>query len=211
MVVAGVGNDTVDAGNGLNVVIGDSGRITSAVQDTARRGALPMTLGRVETVDPTLGGSDTILTGSGSDIVLGGAAGDTISTDTNAAVDATDIVLGDHGYLDFVADLDATDIDAIVSTDVDLGGNDVICTGTGSVSANMAASCGGSLPGDGADVVFGGAGDDTVFARHGHNIVARRQRPASRPYDAVTAAGAPSRCRRRHCVTLGLRPSAAPT
>ena len=186
VVVAGVGNDTVDAGNGLNVVIGDSGRITSAVQDTARRGALPMTLGRVETVDPTLGGSDTILTGSGSDIVLGGAAGDTISTDTNAAVDATDIVLGDHGYLDFVADLDATDIDAIVSTDVDLGGNDVICTGTGSVSANMAASCGGSLPGDGADVVFGGAGDDTVFAGTGHNIVLGDNGSLT-AYDAVTA------------------------
>ena len=58
-----------------------------------------------------------------------------------------------------------------MSTDLDLGGNDVICTGTATTLSGGMASCGGSAPGDGADVVFGGAGDDTVLAGSGHNIV----------------------------------------
>ena len=149
VVVAGVGTDTIDAGNGMDIVLGDSGRITSATQDTPQRGNLPMTLGRIETVDAGLGAADTILTGSGTDVVLGGAGGDTIATDVFPAgaltmKDATDLVLGDHGYLEWALDGDASDLDAIISTDLAQGGDDVICTGTSQVGTAPTAPCQGS-------------------------------------------------------------------
>ena len=70
-----------------------------------------MTLGRVETTDATLGGRDDITTGAGFDVVLGGAAGDTVRSG-----DGTGIVLGDHGFVDWDDDGNASDVDAIWTT-----------------------------------------------------------------------------------------------
>ncbi len=139
-----------------------------------------MTLGRVETTYAApvggveTGGADTIMTGSGTDIVLGGAAGDTIVTDRGAGVDATDLVLGDFGFIDWVAlDGDPSDIDQIVSTDTGLGGDDTICTAMPIWTGATLTGCGGvaSQPDAGADVVVGGYGSDTIWAGTGHNIV----------------------------------------
>ena len=129
-------------------------------------------VGLLMTTDPRIGGNDTLLTGAGSDLVLGGAGGDMIASDSGATVDATDIVLGDHGYLDFVLlDRDAADLDRVTSTDVAEGGNDVICTGTGSLDAQGLGTCSGSAAGDGADLVFGGTGGDVIWAGSGENVV----------------------------------------
>ncbi len=148
VVVGGAGDDTVRAGEGNNVVLGDSGRITAADADTLRWFRLPMTLGRVETTDPTLGGRDDITTGAGFDIVLGGAAGDTVHSG-----DGTGIVLGDHGFVDWDDDGDASDIDAIWTTDRTDGAGDALYSGAGD------------------DVVIGGFGGDTIDAGDGRNVV----------------------------------------
>ena len=75
-----------------------------------------MTLGRVETTDPTLGGRDDITTGCrlrhrarrrGRRHVHSG--------------DGTGIVLGDHGFVDWDDDGDASDIDAIWTTTAPTG------------------------------------------------------------------------------------------
>src|SRR5207247_414671 len=66
LVVGGQGADTIVGGTGFNVIIGDSGQITSAVSDANRFGGLPLTLGRVETTAPTVGGDDHISTGDGN-------------------------------------------------------------------------------------------------------------------------------------------------
>ena len=68
-------------------------------------------VGLVVTMDPTIGGDDTLSSGSGRDVLLGGAGGDSISTSRDAT-DAADIVLGDHGFADWVLrDGDPTDLD----------------------------------------------------------------------------------------------------
>ena len=61
------------AGQGNNIIFGDNGQITAAAQDIVDAEGLPIqiTLGLVETIEPLIGGSDTITTGVGRDIVLG--------------------------------------------------------------------------------------------------------------------------------------------
>src|SRR5262249_52244626 len=92
------GGDTVSAGEGRNIVFGDNGRIIAARKDTSRFGHLPITLGRVETLESLIGGSDNITTGSGADIVLGGIDADVIN-----AGDGNNIVIGDSGLVDWTA------------------------------------------------------------------------------------------------------------
>ena len=114
-------------------------------------------VGIVVTVDPTIGGADTITTGLGSDIVLGGAAGDSITTndgETAGTPDQPNIVIADHGFVDTVLlDGDPADLDRIWSTDVTYGGDDTVTTGNGD------------------DVVIGGTGGDTIRGGDGRNIV----------------------------------------
>lgn len=59
----GAGDDTIDAGDGNNVVFGDFGRVEL---DLAT-----MALLVAHTTDPTFGAGDTITTGSGDDIIFG--------------------------------------------------------------------------------------------------------------------------------------------
>ena len=47
---------------------------------------LPITLGRVETIQSLIGGADSITTGSGDDIVLGCIDGDTIQAGSGNSV-----------------------------------------------------------------------------------------------------------------------------
>ena len=114
-------------------------------------------VGIVVTVDPTIGGADTITTGLGSDIVLGGAAGDSITTndgETAGTPDQPNIVIADHGFVDTVLlDGDPADLDRIWSTDVTYGGDDTVTTGNGD------------------DVIIGGTGGDTIRGGDGRNIV----------------------------------------
>jgi hypothetical protein len=111
-------------------------------------------VGLVVTVDPRIGGDDTVTTGRGNDTVMGGAGDDVISTSRDSATDVSDIVFGDHGFVDYVLlDGDPTDLDRVWSTEPTLGGADVIQTGIGD------------------DIVVGGADADTIFGGAGRNIV----------------------------------------
>ena len=115
------------AGNGRNLVLGDNGRYTARTDTSVRWGQLPLSAGRLETTDPTVGGNDTITTGSGIDVVLAGQGDDLVRLGGGA-----DIALGDHGFVDWVLlDGDATDLDRIWSADPELGGDDDVTTGEG--------------------------------------------------------------------------------
>jgi Ca2+-binding RTX toxin-like protein len=146
-------------------VLGDNGRVIAAVSNDHRRltGTWALTLGLVQTTDPTTGAGDTITTGAGNDVVLGGAGRDRIT-----AGDGDNVVLGDHGYVDWTAadraalygtgampgdDADPTDVDRVVSTEPGIGGGDTISTGAGD------------------DLVVGGTGDDRIEAFGGKNVV----------------------------------------
>ncbi|MHC4088881.1 MAG: hypothetical protein ACYSVY_01125, partial [Planctomycetota bacterium] len=152
LVIGGTAGDTIDAGDGDNVVVGDSGQVTGAVADSPRHlgpSLTALTLGRVETISPDIGGSDTIDTGLGNDIALGGIDGDTIN-----AGEGDNIVLGDNGLVDWESnDSDPSDIDIILTRNPNSGGSDGITTGGG------------------ADVVLGGTADDTVHSGDGRDLV----------------------------------------
>src|SRR5207249_3445934 len=125
------------------------GRITAAAADTNRFGGLPLTLGRVETTAPTVGGDDHISTGDGNTVVLGGTGADTIALGSG-----TNLVVADDGYIDWVAnDHDPSDIDLAASTDFLDGGNDVISTGTGD------------------NLVIGGFGADRITGATSNNVI----------------------------------------
>ncbi|MBD3648098.1 MAG: calcium-binding protein, partial [Pseudomonadales bacterium] len=131
------------AGDGANLVFGDSGRIDAAEVDLpgAFLPGQPITLGVVESMAPAIGGNDEITTGDDEDIVIGGMANDTITTNG-----AYDIVLGDNALLIFDDDNDPADLDLITTITPTIGGADVIDSG----SAN--------------DMVFGGTVNDEITA-----------------------------------------------
>jgi Ca2+-binding RTX toxin-like protein len=161
------------AGGGRNLVLGDHGRVTAANSNGSRFEAQPITLGLVETIEPTIGGNDTITTGIGADVILGGLGADVIVANlgevyvrgaaTGNRLDSDNVVVGDHGYVDWTradrpgavtgADGDASDIDLLVGTDPTLGGIDTITTGAGN------------------DIVMGGTAGDTIRAGAGNDLV----------------------------------------
>ncbi|HNQ90946.1 MAG TPA: Ig-like domain-containing protein [Verrucomicrobiota bacterium] len=159
IVIGGREWDTIEAGAGDNLVIGDSGRVTAAIEDKdAPQFGVPMTLGLVETMSSADGGPDTITTLGGNDVILGGQAGDVMG-----AGDGNNIVLGDNGLLDYTradrftdppvgADHNPEDVDLILSVDEGIGGSDTITTGTGN------------------DIVLGGAFGDAINAGAGCNV-----------------------------------------
>ena len=180
-IVAGFGADEVDAFDGNNIVIGDSGFIDY----TESTGALELIT--TSTVDPSLGGDDTITTGINDDIVIGGAASDTIDAGIG-----DNIVQGDNGFIDYVGvDGDASDIDVISTTDPNEGGADTITSGSGNDFI---------LGGTAGDTINAGAGNDLVFGDHGkleaqdHTIddvlvsggVFARALPLSGPYSTIS-------------------------
>ena len=152
--------DQIDAGDGQNVILGDSGRLTDAgaAPGTPVRGRIP--LGLIESQAYSDGGDDSIRSGSGDDIILGGDAADRID-----AAAGDNIVLGDNGRIDIlhpdrlVSGAQAADQgDAVIASIeslslVEAGGADIITT----------------LDGD--DVVIGGRFADQIDAGDGQNVI----------------------------------------
>ena len=190
-VIGGRFGDTIRARNGDNLIFGDSGRILAATMDSETQphfGGHLITLGRVETIEDTDGGADTIRSLAGYDIVLGGHEGDNIQVSqianleaesSDTASDDSNIVFGDTGYIDYDDDLaipasapsnaiNPDDIDLIVSTTT---------TAARGVNANLnpiIVAVGGAdiiESGDGDDIVVGGRFDDTIRARNGDNLI----------------------------------------
>ncbi|MFZ7127839.1 MAG: calcium-binding protein, partial [Desulfobacterales bacterium] len=146
IIVGGVGGDTIEGGHGDNLISGDNARFDFAPV-SGGDGATLVFL--AQTTAPSVGASDTILSGSGKDLVLGGAGGDTI-----AAGDGGNIVFGDEGLIDYGLDGNLRDIDLIESlSTTSSGGVDIITTGTGS------------------DLIIGGRFGDTIAAGGGNNLV----------------------------------------
>ncbi|MEZ6119765.1 MAG: hypothetical protein R3C28_24800 [Pirellulaceae bacterium] len=86
-----VGGDLEDniTGPGHDLILGDYGDITKDASDL---------LEVATTIDPHIGGNDTIVSGEGNDSVIGGTADDLITTS-----EGEDIVIEDAGTLTAVA------------------------------------------------------------------------------------------------------------
>ena len=156
--LGGGGGDDIDGGEQNNVVIGDHGFIDLVVND-----ADLTDVDVIQTTQPTIGGVDTITTGSGNDIILGGTAGDTVRASAG-----NDLVFGDHGKIEgnvdgaFLPLEDATPeftFLAIDTQNTDGGGNDTIF---GEAGEDIL------LGQQGADTIRGGSDDDDIIG--GHNV-----------------------------------------
>ncbi|MBL7039484.1 MAG: hypothetical protein ISR77_12695, partial [Pirellulaceae bacterium] len=151
-ILAGDGDDVIFAGfgmdfintdragnkvgidNGADVIVGDNG---FAEFDNAGGSSL---LRRIETTDPEDGSDDLIFAANGSDVVLGGSGADNIDGGDD---DGRDVILGDNGRAFFTP----TGVLILIHTTVPgIGGNDTIVSGNG------------------PDIVFGGAADDSIDA-----------------------------------------------
>ncbi len=146
IVIGGRMDDTIDAGEGDNLVIGDSGRITAGTTGAPQLADQPITLGLVETIQIDDGGGDTIAIGNGDNIVLAGFGGDTVTTGAG-----NDTVIGDNGQIGYTGAVLTT----VQSTDTvaQTGGDDVIDTGSGN------------------NLVVGGVGNDTITTLDGVDVV----------------------------------------
>ncbi len=145
IVLAGGGKDRVTTLEGIDWVIGDSGRVSFDLVE----GTHPEVM-VIETTDPASGGDDWISVAEGHDIVLGGSGADEVR-----AAAGDDIVLGDNGRVTFRLDpMFHSEIDRITTTDLNFGGADLIVASEGE---DVVA--GGSA----GDTIEGAAGDDLLF------------------------------------------------
>ncbi|GGE38882.1 hypothetical protein [Actibacterium pelagium] len=85
-IIGGFANDTINGGAGNNAVLGDNGVI---ILDPGATNVRTRTL---TTVDPSIGGADTITTLGGHDVIAGGTDNDTIRSGAG-----DDAILGDNG------------------------------------------------------------------------------------------------------------------
>src|SRR5207245_11165315 len=77
----------------------DEGQLHDNLTGPGRDGD-PLTVDNIETLQPTLGGSDVVEGNAGADIAFGGAAGDFVYGDADspvAALDGNDMLFGDGG------------------------------------------------------------------------------------------------------------------
>src|SRR5690606_20263380 len=114
VILGGAGGDEIDAGEGDNIVIGDSGKLVYSEG----------VLSTVETTAHDTGGNDTISTGSGNDLIFGG-----FGTDVITAAGGENLILGDNGIASFLTDGDGLSLDLLETTAPALGGDDVISSG----------------------------------------------------------------------------------
>ncbi len=98
----------------------------------------------VESMNPELGGDDTITAGSGTNTIIGGLGNDTISAGAG-----TNIIFGDNGFIQYSAGV----LSMVESMNPELGGDDTITAGTGT------------------NTIIGGLGNDTISAGGGTNII----------------------------------------
>src|SRR5439155_9274418 len=88
VIFGGAAGDTINLGDGTNLVFGDGGYI-----DWASDGN-PADIDVAASTNPSIGGADHVTIGSGNAIVVGGAGADDIQGGTG-----TNIVLGDGGII----------------------------------------------------------------------------------------------------------------
>lgn len=161
ILLGGFGADTLSAGEGNNIVLGDDGQIDYARSlrapvGTAGADADPFDMDLIESLSTSANGAaDTITAGSGDDLIIGGRFGDTID-----AGEGENLVIGDHGRVtasssngpNLIGGQPVT-LGLVETMAFDDGGDDTITTGSGD------------------DIILGGFGGDTIIAGDGNNLI----------------------------------------
>jgi len=104
----------------------------------------------IETIDPAVGGNDTINTGLNNDTIFGGTASDVVNT-----IGGNNVILGDNGKALFSASGMLLNVEI---TDPTIGGSDTITSGAGNDLI---------MGGTSGDTISAGAGNDLIFGDHG--------------------------------------------
>jgi Ca2+-binding RTX toxin-like protein len=144
IVLGGAGDDTIRAHGGNDVVLGDNGTV-----DWVGLHGDFTTPDVVATTDPAAGGNDLIDTGAGNDFAAGGAGNDSV----NGAGD-DDVLLGDNAHVEFGY---VGEVVTYTVTDPTVGGDDTLHGGDGNDVL---------IGGTGNDTLYGDAGDDRIFGDH---------------------------------------------
>ncbi|HUJ86770.1 MAG TPA: hypothetical protein VLX30_07975 [Burkholderiales bacterium] len=149
IILGGADGDIINGGSDQDIIFGDNGHV---YRDSNR------VVQRVETTDPSIGGSDLIYGNGGDDIIFGGAAGDEIH-----AGEGNDIVLGDNGFINYAAGAPQL----IEVSDPTIGGNDWI-EGNGGSDIVIGGTGADLLSGDTGTADSSGASDarDVMFGDH---------------------------------------------
>ena len=187
ILIGGQGGDTIDAGAGQNIVFGDHGRILGVDSGANQPVGAPagtdddypvQVLGLVTSIDWGAvngaanefgNGNDSISAGIGRDILIGGGGDDLVlafaSQGGTAALDASNIVFGDHGLVDYLASelLQASALNPLRTDDIDRVWSIAAATRIGGADRISV--------GNRHDTVIGGTGADAINAGDGHNIV----------------------------------------
>jgi Ca2+-binding RTX toxin-like protein len=157
IVLGGFGSDVIETGVGEDLILGDNG-LFQYTPDA--NGDAVLTEARTTDTTPDTGAGDVIVAGGGDggNIVLAGPGGDRVNQDprpgTNDPAGATstgrDIVIGDNGFVNWDTN---EDLAQFGSSEPELGGDDLINVG------------------DGANIVVGGFGNDTIVTGADADIV----------------------------------------
>jgi Ca2+-binding RTX toxin-like protein len=142
VVVGGMGNDSIRAGEGDNVVFGDSAELDFTTDTSV--------LLQADSLAPAFGGNDTITTGAGFDVIVGGYGVDLINAGTGYNViagDSATMTFDANGVLHFFA-----------TTATGIGGDDQITSGLGNDVI---------FGGAGADTITDAGGSNIVFGDNG--------------------------------------------
>ncbi|WP_039019935.1 calcium-binding protein [Halocynthiibacter namhaensis] len=171
IVIAGGAGDTITTGAGNNGIVGDSGSLSQTSSQTV-----------ISSLDPSVGGNDTVTTLGGNDAVVLGFGDDIANLG-----EGDNRVLGDNGAITMTATttrLETSD-DAVGGDDtVTTGaGHDFVALGAGADTANLGAGDNLALGDSGVISVAGGTttlttttasagGNDTITTLGGHDSVA---------------------------------------
>jgi Ca2+-binding RTX toxin-like protein len=109
---AAVVSDTLDAGEGVNALVGDEGTVT--LQDGV--------VTEVQTQPGSNDGEDALTSGAGDDILLGGGGSDTLN-----AGDGVNALVGDEGEVTLQDGV----IEQVVTQAGDNDGDDALTSGAG--------------------------------------------------------------------------------
>ena len=163
IVIAGLGDDEIDTGSHHDIAMGDHGRIVAVEGGVSENGIdLLGVWQRIESLDMTAGGDDSIFAQGGHDIAMGGFGDDLILGGVGGTDSAIghDIILGDHGLL--LGEDGSEQANDIITTDFNLGGgNDRIADEDGH---NI------MIGGDGNDNLRGGTGWDWIAGDYANVI-----------------------------------------
>ena len=154
-VIAGALNDIVTIQSGTNVVLGDEGRrevLTDAF-------GTPTGIVEIQSLNPSVGGSDTISVGPGRNTILGGANSDVISVN-GTTPGSRSAVLGDNGYMTMTVggtllSIQSNAFASGASDDIDLvAGTNAVIGGTGADDIDAAGGTNTILGDDGIASFF---------------------------------------------------------